>query len=140
MKIILVNASYTLEERYGKSLKAFGGNTEPLGLAYLAATVRQEGYYVEIVDAPVQNFTAEKIAEKVKLEDFDIVGFGMLTPMYGRVKETAAAVKKTEPKTTVVIGGAHATVLPEETLEEIKCDIVVIGEGENTFSELVYTL
>jgi radical SAM superfamily enzyme YgiQ (UPF0313 family) len=34
-----------------------------------------------------------------------------------------------------VFGGPHATVAPEETLEI--ADIVVIGEGENTFSELL---
>lgn len=136
-KILLINPPLSLEERYGKELKHFGGHAEPLGLAYVAAAVRQDGCDVEIIDSPVQNYTAEMIAEKIKCENTRIVGITMLTPMYGQVKKTVAAIKNISPGTFIVIGGAHGTALPEETLTDIKNDIVVIGEGENTFRELV---
>ena len=40
----------------------------------------------------------------------------------------------------VVWGGIHPTLLPEQTLENENIDIVVQGEGEETFFELVQAL
>ncbi|MFX0199980.1 MAG: B12-binding domain-containing radical SAM protein [Candidatus Hodarchaeota archaeon] len=140
MKVLLVNPPYSLEERYGKKLKHFGGCAEPLGLAYLAASARNAGYEVEIIDAPIQNHTPVSIARKVKDEKIGLVGITMLTPMYGRAKTTVQSIKKDSPDSVVVLGGAHPTALPEETLLDIKSDIVVIGEGENTFVELIRTV
>lgn len=135
-KILLINPPYSLEDRYGKNMKHFGGHAEPLGLAYLAAAVRQDGPDVEILDAPVLDYTIEMIAEKVKKERIRIAGISILTPSYSPAKATAQAIKKASPDTVVVLGGAHATILPEETLRDIGNDIVVIGEGENTLREL----
>jgi anaerobic magnesium-protoporphyrin IX monomethyl ester cyclase len=136
MRILLVNPPYTLEERYGRKLKHFGGNAEPLGLAYLASAVRQDGHHVEIVDGAVGDETPDTIAEKVKREGMDLVGITMLTPMYGAVTKTVAAIRAASPGTVIVTGGAHATALPEETVLDTGCHIAVIGEGEQTFREL----
>ena len=135
-KILLINPPYTLEERYGKNLKHFGGNAEPLGLAYIAAAALQDGHEVEIIDAPVQNFTSEMIQKKIINEKIELVGFTMLTPMYNNVKRIVGDIKQNCPETIIVIGGAHASALPEETISDIKNDIVCIGEGENTFREI----
>ena len=140
MKVLLVNPPYSLEERYGKKLKHFGGHAEPLGLAYLAAVARNAGYEVEIIDAPIQNHTPESIARKVRDEKIQLVGITMLTPMYSRVKTTVQSIKSESADTVIVLGGAHPTALPEETLLDIENDIVVIGEGENTFVELLQTV
>ena len=43
MKIILVQPPLSLEERYGIKHKS-GGETIPLGLLYLASSVRADGY------------------------------------------------------------------------------------------------
>ncbi|GAG09913.1 unnamed protein product, partial [marine sediment metagenome] len=42
---------------------------------------------------------------------------------------------------TIILGGAHATLLPNETLVSApEIDVVVKGEGENTFIELLQAL
>jgi radical SAM superfamily enzyme YgiQ (UPF0313 family) len=50
-------------------------------------------------------------------------------------------IKKMFPDTKIVIGGAHATIAPLETLSEFSVfDIAVIGEGERTLIEIVKTI
>jgi radical SAM superfamily enzyme YgiQ (UPF0313 family) len=49
-------------------------------------------------------------------------------------------VKERYPDVPVIWGGVHASLLPEQTLENPYLDIVVVGEGERTFLELVKAL
>ena len=49
--LLLINPPITLEERYG-SFASVGSQAPPLGLCYIAATVRQASYSVQILDAP----------------------------------------------------------------------------------------
>ena len=53
----------------------------------------------------------------------------------------AKAVKKALPHSKAIIGGVHASVLPERTLREFTAfDYAVIGEGDITIVELVHFL
>ena len=52
----------------------------------------------------------------------------------------ARHVKQTAPDVPVVWGGIHGTLLPEQTLASGVVDVIVIGEGEDTFAELVEAL
>jgi radical SAM superfamily enzyme YgiQ (UPF0313 family) len=49
-------------------------------------------------------------------------------------------VKKRHPEVPIVWGGIHASLLPAQTLANPYVDIVVLGEGETTFQELVRAL
>ena len=52
--------------------------------------------------------------------------------------KTAELCKKARPDIKVVLGGVHATALPDLSLKECpSADYVVVGEGEITFYELV---
>ena len=54
MKIVLVNPPLTTEERYGVHFRS-GGQTPPLGLACLAAVLREHGHDIRIVDGTLFN-------------------------------------------------------------------------------------
>ncbi|MFC1701121.1 B12-binding domain-containing radical SAM protein [Patescibacteria group bacterium] len=137
IKIVLINPPFQLKERYGKRLCRFGANSEPLGLAYLAANLEKYNYRVSIIDSPVLGFDIFEIIRQIKKIKPDLIGFTMLTPMYEIVKELADNIKLELPKCKIIVGGAHATALPKETLEDIKSvDYVCIGEGENTIVDL----
>jgi len=137
MKVLLINPSLTLEDRYEKILKHFGENAAPLGLAYIASPARQAGYDVSIIDAPAENYSTDQIVKIIVDNRIKLIGITMLTPlMFGCVRELANKIKCKSPDTIIVIGGAHSTALPEDTLEKIQCDIVCIGEGEKTFVEI----
>lgn len=136
MKVLIVNPPYSLEERYGKRLKHFGGYAEPLGPAYVAAALREAGCRVEFLDAPVLGLKPEEVARHAHQGGFDLVGINVLTPSYRRALDTARAVKTLAPRAKLVMGGPHATVLPAATLGEFAADAVVFGEGEHTMVEL----
>jgi len=50
--------------------------------------------------------------------------------------EIAGFIRERAPKTTIVWGGIHATLFPEQVLESSLADVVIRGEGEQTLLEL----
>jgi len=140
-KVLLINPPFSLEERYGKDMKYFGALSEPLALAYLAANLELYKYPVKILDCPALDMRIEDIIQELRKENYDLVGLTMLTPMYSVVKQMASAIKQAFPQIKIMVGGAHATALPKETLEDIEfIDYICVGEGENTIVELAQAL
>ncbi len=66
-----------------------------------------------------------------------MIGIAATTPVLPLAYEIAKFCKENFPEVTLIIGGAHVTILPERTLKESLFDIAVIGEGEETFRDLV---
>jgi len=64
----------------------------------------------------------------------------MTGPQILRALDACARVRATHPDVPIVWGGIHPTLLPEQTLEHPLVDIIVSGEGEATFAELVKAL
>jgi anaerobic magnesium-protoporphyrin IX monomethyl ester cyclase len=107
-----------------------GSNTLPVGLAYLASSLEKAGHEVECLDFRVeQNVNIRKI-----VKDFDLVGISSCTPSIKEAWRLAAIAKRYGK--TVVLGGPHPSALPEESLQKKPVDIVVRGEGEETFKEI----
>ena len=141
MRVLLINPPYTTEDRYGKDLGRFGPLNEPLGLAYLAAKLEQEGHEVSIMDAPALGLTSTGICKLIEEKAYDLIGVTMLTPMYVRSIEVVKAIKHAFPEITIVVGGPHPTIMPRDTLiENREIDFAVIGEGEVIFLNLVNAL
>jgi anaerobic magnesium-protoporphyrin IX monomethyl ester cyclase len=141
MRVLLINPPYGAEERYGKDLGKFGPLNEPLGLAYLAAKLEHEGCKVSILDAPAEGLAVNGICKEIEGKGYDLIGVTMLTPMYARSVDVIRSIKNRFPEVVIVVGGPHPTILPKETLNEIKeIDFAVIGEGEITLHSLVNAL
>jgi len=110
-----------------------------MGLATIAAVLERQGYKVAVVDANALKLTPEDIAPYVT--DADVVGLTAMTPTINTAITIARHLKKATPDLTVILGGAHATLLPEETLASTpEIDVVVRGEGEQTIVELLQAL
>ena len=110
----------------------------PLGLAYLASVARDKGHEVKIIEAVGENKTFDDIRKELIHYDPDIVGITATTSMVPDAYTVAKIAKKTNPNVIVMIGGPHVTFVPELTLNECpEIDIVVRGEGEQTFAELL---
>jgi anaerobic magnesium-protoporphyrin IX monomethyl ester cyclase len=125
LKITLINPSQNT--RYPQP---------PLGLALLAAILEKHGYQVQILDTNAPGFTLEKAADAMK--GVDIVGFTAMTPTIGRALSIAKHVKRHNPGLTVIFGGPHVTLMPEETLVSAPdIDVIVRGEGDETIIELM---
>jgi radical SAM superfamily enzyme YgiQ (UPF0313 family) len=72
--------------------------------------------------------------EQISYDDkVDIVGITANTSMISRAYEIAEEYKKRD--VTVVIGGIHASMLPDEAIQH--CNSVVIGEAENVWQEFI---
>jgi anaerobic magnesium-protoporphyrin IX monomethyl ester cyclase len=127
MKVALVQPNYKIQRRTG----AWSVNP-PLGIAYIAAVLVKNNIPVEIIDANALDLTASETARK--LRNFDAVGISLMTPAH---KFAVSLVKNPILKNKLKIaGGAHATGYPEELLKS-GFDIVVRGEGEMSFLEIL---
>ncbi len=124
----------------------------PLGLAYVAASLRQRGHDVAVLDAvgeaPDQvtsgphkklvllGLTPQQIVERL---DPTADAFG-ITNMWSFswpvVREILQAIKARFPHTPIVAGGEHFTGLPEYSMQQAPVDCIVLGEGEEGAAEV----
>ena len=82
----------------------------------------------------------EEIEEEIALLKPDIVGISSLfTPYFREALEVAARVKKAS-NAIVVMGGSHASAVPESLLASAHVDYVIRGEGERPFVEFLRCL
>jgi radical SAM superfamily enzyme YgiQ (UPF0313 family) len=95
----------------------------PLGLGYVAA-LTPDHWDVEIVD---ENF------EVAFFRDCDLVGITGFTAMANRAYQVAEMFR--EKNVPVVMGGIHASMMPEEALQFV--DAVVIGEVESVWAQVI---
>ena len=112
----------------------------PLGLAYLAAMLERRKISVKIIDAWAEQYSFEDLARMVSKQVFDVAGITMMSPCYGAAMRTVDIVKQYS-NAKIVVGGPHPTALPQECLaDNPHIDFIVIGEGENTLTDLVQAL
>lgn len=128
--ILLVNASE--REAYGKLKPPLQMH---MGLAYIASMVR--GHNVTILDMARHKHNLNNFIDTVKRGKFDVAGFSVTTPTFMSSLKLAKLLKSYSPDTTVVFGGIHSMMHPEESLLSDCVDLVVAGEGEITFREII---
>lgn len=111
----------------------------PLGLLYLAATLRQAGYKVALWDGMFRKSTQEFVSA-LKEHRPRVVGISALSTVRAAALELARLAH--DHGAIVLMGGADPTARPKSYLEyqvngEHLVDIVVVGEGEETILELM---
>lgn len=133
-KIWLINPPMSPEEMFVQGVKGSASIIPPLGIAYIAAYLIQNGHECEILDGVVESLPVDEIAKKSL--GFDMVFITVVSAYYLRAVELVKAFKAVPGTPPVVVGGPHVTATQEEILRE-GADIAVIGEGEETALELV---
>lgn len=110
----------------------------PLGLAALGACLEASGHTVKIIDPSVERYNFKTLINRIKDFDPDVLGVNVLTVLVYDAYRIVRYIKKINPNCLTVFGGPHPTILPEDVLKECPgLDVVVRGEGELTFNELV---
>ncbi len=133
MKILLISPPYKWEDR-----KVGEGVLPPLGLLYIASVLLEKDHKVELLDARALSLSKNDVKQEIAGRKPDVVGISSMTFNISEAFDIAEIVKNVDKDIKVMIGGAHPTALPTETLEECKhIDIVVYGEGEETVPELM---
>lgn len=148
MKVLLIYPPMTIRSNDTTT----PGASIPLGLANIGAILETNGYNVSVIDALAEGINVvkktknstrvglseETIIEKLNYYKPDIVGVStMFTAYSGDAHDIAKIVKNFNPKTLVIFGGAHASILYKNTLSDKNVDIVVVGEGEDTIIEII---
>ncbi|MGE5197855.1 MAG: B12-binding domain-containing radical SAM protein [Deltaproteobacteria bacterium] len=118
MKIVLIEPSASEANVYSRI-------TMPLlGPVYLGTILKNRGHEVRIYNENIQ-------APDYPGLDADLIGISILTSTAKR----GYAIAKKFPKEKVIIGGVHASLLPQEALEFARQ--VVVGEAEEVISDVV---
>ncbi len=125
MKIALIMPEWKIENPY-----------PPLGLAYIGAVLEKDRHNVKIFDLTLDR---DKPFES-KVEDIirfspDIVGISAMTHSYANALKTAQYLKN-NTGASIIFGGPHPTIMPDDVMKNSFVDFVVIGEGEETFLKI----
>jgi radical SAM superfamily enzyme YgiQ (UPF0313 family) len=114
------------------------GMTAHPGVAYVAAAARRAGHEVAVLDAWTARLGLREVVRRAVRYAPDVVAFTAATPQVSPAAVTAAALRRALPRALMVVGGAHPSALPEQTLVEFPpFDAVVAGEGELAFVALL---
>ena len=110
----------------------------PINLTYLASYLTDLNVEVEILDTKVRNLSYNQIRKKIEKFNPDIVGISVFVSAALKISNNIAKiVKEVNPNCIVVFGGRHPTFEPDSTIKTNEVDIIVRGEGELTFRELI---
>jgi len=110
----------------------------PLGVAYLAATIRETfGESPAVIDSTFAPDPERFIEAELKKNKYDLVGVSAMVTMSRHAALTARLAKAANPDCLVIAGGPHPTTLPAETLSEPAVDAVCVGEGEQSLIEVL---
>lgn len=125
----------------------------PLGIGYIASVLEDNGQKVKIVDALMDGWEQEvevandliRIGLSYKeisaiIEEFkpDVVGVSCLfSRQYDIYHDMFKLIKDVNKDITVIAGGPHVTVMPEEVFADENCDFVFMGEAELAMKEFI---
>ena len=114
----------------------------PLGIGYLAAVLKENGFTVEIACQDLFHYSNEELAEKFLIpNDYALIGIGFLSARFVEtVLPLCYTVNRYKKNAKLVLGGQGATATPEYILKVTQADIVVLGEGEKTIVALMNNL
>jgi radical SAM superfamily enzyme YgiQ (UPF0313 family) len=119
MKILLISPTVDEQKRTNKGLMI------PQLALYILKGLTPAGHNVKIIEEEVETIDFG--------EECDLVGISCMTANAPRAYELCKEFKNRGR--TVIIGGVHPTILPDEALQYADC--VVIGEGEGVWEELL---
>ncbi len=129
----------------------------PLGLAYVAGSLRAAGHEVSLIDAVAEapdrvtrddldprifrlGLSPEEISARVG-KDCDAIGLtNMWSFSWPLVRRIVKRLKADHPELPLVCGGEHFSGLPEFSMSQAPIDVIVRGEGEEAAVEVFAAL
>lgn len=115
----------------------------PAGLGILASIAIKENHQVALLDLngtrPVPSW--KEAATQIAVEKWDVIGIGGLSSMYKDIRKVIYLSRKLNPASLIVCGGGFITYMPDKIMQfEPEIDIACIGEGEETWKEILSTV
>ena len=131
MKFLLVDPPHKIWE----FLRAWVPSPACLQLAaYL-----ENDFNIEFMDCTIQENSWRNLEEKVRKFKPAVVGLSTACTYFSNDTMNAAKlVKEASPKSIVIVGGSHPSLIPEEALRYCSAiDFICVGEGEITLHEFL---
>lgn len=114
--------------------------TMPLALVAIGSYLDSSRFEVIIIDGRLEKDPLIKIREVLSQNALCFATTVLTGSIIKDALEVSRAVKSQFPEVPVVWGGWHASLFPTETLQDASVDIVVRGQGEIVFAELLERL
>lgn len=130
MNIVLVRGNERPDAHTPIAEANVTGIYPPLGIAYVAASLRRQGHKVRILDAHALNLSVEAVARNVKNLGDDVVGVTSTSLNWLRCLRLLQAVKRQNQRLKVMVGGPHVALFGKLVAALPEVDAVVTGEGE----------
>ncbi|MEQ8603180.1 MAG: magnesium-protoporphyrin IX monomethyl ester anaerobic oxidative cyclase [Marivibrio sp.] len=136
MRIVLIHPNY---HSGGAEI---AGNWPPAWVAYLSGHLKDAGYDdVRFVDAMTNHLTDEQVRDMLVDLQPDVVGTTAITPSIYKAESILKIAAEAVPDAVRVLGGVHATFMYRQVLTEAPwIDVIVRGEGEEIFRELIQVI
>lgn len=109
------------------------------GLAILAACARQAGHEVSLIDLRAMRGWEHYEAEIAKRHP-DVLAVTIMSADYNPGVRCVEIAKHVDPHIVTMVGGAHATIMPQELIDNPNIDHIFLGEAENTFPDALNKL
>jgi len=135
LDILLINPPWMTKD--GNIWHGVKSTSPPLGLLYVAAYAESKGRSVHVLDVNAEQLQFEHIESFIAARKPRFVGLTAVTAQIVNTHRIAGIVKRVSPNSEVIVGGVHATAMPEEVLSDRNVDFVIRGEGELPFFSLV---
>lgn len=160
MKLLLIDPPF-------KSFAGIFSLYFPLGLTYLAGAVKNAGFDCKILDMDAAepkegslNYSREyehygsyvtaindvehptwQLMRRLIIEQKpDFIGISALTTKFGSVIQTARFCREILPEVPIIVGGAHASTMPDLTASIPEVDFVLRGESDEAMPELLQAI
>ncbi|MEP4379695.1 MAG: radical SAM protein [Alphaproteobacteria bacterium] len=138
-RILLIVPPGTMEEHSGR-LSGAAGELPMLGLAFIAAALRDQGNEVKVIDYEVNGWPMSQVARDIEEFKPDMIGMTIYVTNMRRCASVALIAKEVNPDICVVFGGPQVTIFPEEAFLSPDVDVVVLSEGEIIIRNVVNAL
>ncbi len=112
----------------------------PMGYLCMAAPLKADGFDVQIIDQRIEKNFDLSLRRALKEKPL-LIGLSMMTgQQITHSLNIAGEIREIQPEATIVFGGVHPTLMPDQTLLHPLVDLIVRGEGEQTILELAQAL
>lgn len=137
MKLFFLNPSPPNADKQLGLYRFFDSPFSPLWAGYLASVSADFTDEIVVLDNYVEKLDVNKVVERMREEKPHILCISVLTQTANFSYNVARAIRETLPKTKIIMGHAHASYFAEEIVSLNLADVVVIGEGEETFRDIL---
>ncbi|MDA1278351.1 MAG: cobalamin-dependent protein [Verrucomicrobia bacterium] len=111
-----------------------------VGLAYFMTAAERARFDFDLIDIDAHRYSEEQVEALVRQAKCDVVAMGTLVSVYGRAKQLFKMVRRFHPHVKIDVGNTLATSILRILLSKTDADICVLGEGDETFVDLVQAL